>query len=189
MQSSSHKTTTTDCLSLEQQHDHWTLFGERKAMQDWIDSWNPNLFISLVPQDHRFSAEHVQAIATRWCRTVQENCFTRNWKSHIGKFAMFVEHDEKVGWHAHGVGCMPDHHLDLIHDQASRYLRKITNRYIDYLPLAGKPLWRNRIASADVSRIPDDCDPRDIIAYCIKRWQPNTKGQHLVLSGRESHWA
>lgn len=173
-------------LSLEEQHDYWNGCGERKAMYEWIDSWFPNLFISLVPQDRRLSAEHVQAITTRWCRKIQENCFTRNWKSHIGKFAMFVEHDEKVGWHAHGVARMPDHHLLTVHDQASHHLRTVTDRYIDYLPLQGKSLWRKRNASADVLRIPDDCDPRDIICYCMKRWNPNSKGQHVVLSGRES---
>lgn len=155
-------------------------------MHEWIDSWFPNLFISLVPQDRRLSAEHVQEITTRWCRKIQENCFTRNWKSHIGKFAMFVEHDEKVGWHAHGVARMPDHHLLTVHDQASHHLRTVADRYIDYLPLQGKSLWRKRNASADVLPIPGNCDPRDIICYCMKRWNPNSKGQHVVLSGRES---
>ena len=186
MSSPAYNQSNQERISLQEQIDHWERFGERDAFRTWILSWEPNLFVNLVPQDRRLTAEHVGQIATRWCNKVHKECFPRNPRKRIGKFAILVEHDSAVGWHSHGVGLMPSSLIGKVVENGERWLVEQTAAYLDHNHPRLPDDVRSRTPSAVLRSINPSQESAAVTNYAMKFWLSHGKSEHLVLSGFHS---
>lgn len=168
------------------EHDvWWERCGEPVAYRSWATDWNPNTAVTLVPPDKFFSANEAWQLGKRWCDRSQKSLFTRNPKSHIARFMLFVEHSADVGWHLHGVAWVPTHVQPLLLTSGERWLAQEAQRYVDHA-LRERPAGTRARASACIKLLDSTEAAVKTAKYSTKLWNLCGKAEvdRLVLSGR-----